>query len=114
LRVLTHVYDEIAPEFCVSHWFTTRAWAAQNLPTIKRFLAATYDTARWANTHPDDSAPILANAAHFPLTTITRMTRSTYATSLDPRQLDPVFAAMYKYGNIDKKLTTADVALRGV
>jgi NitT/TauT family transport system substrate-binding protein len=112
VRVLGYVFDAIAPEFLISNWFTSKSFVAQNPTLVKRFVDVIYDTARWANTHHDESAPMLANVAKIPPSTVQRMTRSSFATSLDPRYIDPVFAAMYKYQVIDHKLTTADVVVR--
>ena len=40
------------------------------------------------------------------------MGRVEFATSFDPRYIDPVLAAMYKYEAIDKKLTSADLVAK--
>lgn len=113
IRVLAYVFDALAPEFFISNWFTSRAYVAQNGPLVRRFVDVIYDTARWANTHHDDSAPILASVAKIPVTTVQGMTRSDFGTTLEPRLLDPVLAAMYKYHVIDRRLTSADIVVKG-
>jgi NitT/TauT family transport system substrate-binding protein len=105
VRVIGHIFDAIAPQFFISDWFTSKTYSQQNTAVVKRFVDVVYQTARWANTHRDDSAAILAQVTKIPLATIQGMTRVTYGTSLDPTLIDPVFAALYTYQLIDKKLT---------
>lgn len=110
VRQLSVPFDAIAPQFLISSWFTSRAYLQQNAAQIKRLAALIYDTARWANAHQDQTAPILAGVANVPLATVLTTTRTVYGTSLDPRLLDPVFAAMYKYGVIPHALTAREVS----
>ena len=109
VRVLAYVFDAVAPQFFISDWFTSKTYAAQNGASVRRFVEVVYDTARWANAHRAASAPILSNVTKIPLAIVQRMTRVTYGTALNPRLLDPVFAAMYRFRVIDHRLTTADV-----
>lgn len=109
LRVLGDPYAVIAPQFLISNYFTTTAFFKDNVPLIKRFAAAIYDTARWANANHTESGQIFVKDANFDPATLAHMGRVEFATSFDPRYIDPVLAAMYKYEAIDKKLTSADL-----
>lgn len=109
LRVIGDAYGVIAPQFLISNFFTTTAYLKANGPLVKRLVAAIYDTARWANSNPDEAAVIFGKAAKFDAQTVAHMTRCRYATSLEPRHIDPVLDAMYKYDALDKKMTSADL-----
>jgi NitT/TauT family transport system substrate-binding protein len=111
VRVLAHVYDAIAPQFIVSNWFTSKTFYQQNTTLVKRFVDVVYRVARWANTHPAESAAMLSQVSKMPLSTVQGMTRATFGTSLDPRFIDPVFAALFKYNIIDHRLTATDVSV---
>ena len=111
VRVLAHIYDAIAPQFVVSNWFTAKAYAQANPSLVKRFVDVVYQSARWANVHPAESAAMLSQISKIPLATVQAMTRATFATSLDARLIDPVFASLFRYGIIDHRLTATDVSL---
>lgn len=105
-RILGKPYDAIAKQFNISDWFTTRDWLAKNPDVAKRFVAAIYDAARWANTHHDESAAILAKYSKIDVERIRRMNRSGYATDLKPSMVQPVLDTAFKY----KALGTATAA----
>jgi NitT/TauT family transport system substrate-binding protein len=109
MRVIGDAYATIAPQFLIANWFTTTDFLKQNLPLVKRFVATIYDTARWANTHEVEAGQILGKYMKLDPATLTRMTRCIYATSLEPRYLDSVLSIMYKYGALDKRLTSGDL-----
>ncbi len=109
MRVIGDAYATIAPQFLIANWFTTTDFLKANLPLVKRFVAAIYDTARWANAHEAEAGANLNKYAKMDPATLTRMTRCIYATSLEPRYLDSVLSVMYKYGALDKRLTSGDL-----
>lgn len=98
LRWLGKAYDAIAKRFFIAAWFASRDWLASNAPTAKRLQAAIYDTARWANANHAGSAAILSKYSKLGLDRVEAMTRTTFATSLDPALMQPVLdiAARYK------------------
>jgi NitT/TauT family transport system substrate-binding protein len=105
-KVFGKPYDAIAKTFNISDWFTTRDWLAKNPDAAKRFVAAIYDAARWANTHHDESAAILAKYTKVDVERIKRMNRSAYATDLQRGMVQPVLDTAFKF----KTLTTATTA----
>lgn len=105
-KIFGKPYDAIAKQFNISDWFTTRDWLAKNTDVAKRFVGAIYDAARWANTHHDDSAVILAKYSKIDVDRIRRMNRSGYATDLRAAMVQPVLDTAFKY----KALATATQA----
>ena len=112
LRVLGSPYDAIGPQFLIANWFSSTDYVKKNPDIIKRFVAATYETARWANANHAASGKILAKWGKMDPALFDTMTRCEYATSLDPKYIDPVLDAMYRYEAIDKHLTTADLVTK--
>jgi NitT/TauT family transport system substrate-binding protein len=108
-RVLAYAYDAVARDFLVQLWYASADFYRDNTALVKRFAAVINESARWANAHPSESAPILARWSHADLATIQGMTRCRYATSLDPGLIDPVLAALYKYKTIDRPITAAEL-----
>jgi NitT/TauT family transport system substrate-binding protein len=108
-RVMAMPMTAIAPDFLVSAWFTTRDFLAKNRDMVKRFASVITDTARWANANHDQSGEILAKYTHMDPMVISKMIRSTYATSLAPQYILPLLTQLYNFHVIDKPLTVADV-----
>ncbi|HXP94309.1 MAG TPA: ABC transporter substrate-binding protein [Candidatus Binatia bacterium] len=108
-QVLAYAYNAVAPQFVVQLWYASAEFYRNNTSLVKRFADVINETARWANTHQAESAPILARWSHADLTTIAGMTRCRYATGLDPKLIDPILTALYKYRTIDRPITAAEL-----
>jgi NitT/TauT family transport system substrate-binding protein len=108
-RVFAKIFDSIASSFLISGWFTTSDWYKKNVPLAKRFAGVIYDTARWANAHHDQSGAILAKYALLDAETTRRMPRCTYATSLDPMQIDPLLALSAQAKMTDRVVTASEL-----
>jgi NitT/TauT family transport system substrate-binding protein len=107
-RGFASVYSVIAPEFAAIVWFASKNWLAQNAETAKRLVAGIYATARWANAHPAETAPILARVAKLDPALVASMTRAYYATSYDAREIQPPLDFAFRYGLLPRAVTTAE------
>ncbi len=112
-KIFGKPYDAIAKQFNISDWFTTRDWLAQNGDAAKRFVGAIYDAARWANTHHDDSAAILAKYSKVDVERIKRMNRSAYATALQAAMVQPVLDTSFKYKALAAATTATSMIAKG-
>ena len=106
------MYSVFGPDFMIGGWFCRSDWLQQNRDAARRFVAAIYETARWANSHPDESAAILAKYAKLDPQVLKTMSRAPYGTSLTPSMLQSVFDLAYKYKAVDKHFTAAEVIAR--
>jgi NitT/TauT family transport system substrate-binding protein len=93
-------FDAVAKTFYISSWFTTRDWLTANAATARKLTTAIYDAARWADAHPDLSAPILTKYSKLDPDRVKSMTRVTMSTALDPALLQPVLDAAAAYSLI--------------
>jgi NitT/TauT family transport system substrate-binding protein len=112
IKTLGKVYDAIAPHFLISQWFTTRDWLSKNPDVAKRIVRIAYDTARWANAHPDLSAPILAKYSKIDLDRIRAMKRATYATSLDPHYIQPILDTDIQFKALERPVKASELIAR--
>jgi len=112
LRMLAKTFDAIAKRFYIDVWAASTAFIEKNPVAAKRFTTAIYETARWANGHHDETAVILAKYAKMEPAVIKRMTRASYATALNPDDLQPTLDAAYKYKIIDTPVRATDVITR--
>ena len=102
VRVLAKAYDAIAKSFAISTFFASRDWIARNRAATRAFAATIYETALWANAHQSESAEILAKYSKIDLDRVRSMTRITYATSLEPQQLQPTLDVAVRYNQLER------------
>lgn len=112
VRALGKAYDAIAKSFYISTFIAKRDWLEKNPDLARRVARALYETAQWANTHRDDSAPILAKYTKLELERVKSMTRTSFATSLDMNHMQPVLDIAYRYKQLTKPVNAADIVVR--
>ena len=86
-------------------WFTTKTWLQKNLDTAKKLVTGIYATAKWANTHTAESAPMLAKASKMDLAAIAQMKRLYFATAFERRYVEPILTVAAKYGALQRPVT---------
>jgi NitT/TauT family transport system substrate-binding protein len=112
LQLIATPYGAIAESFPISLIAAGRAWLAQNPEPARRFVAALYETARWANANREVTAPMLARHSKIELEVIRRMRRTLFATSLDAGMVQPVLDAAFANKLIDRQTNAADLIAR--
>jgi NitT/TauT family transport system substrate-binding protein len=112
VRVLASTYDTIAKSFYVGAWFGPRDWSTKNPDVPKRFLAALYETARWANIHRDETAVMLSKLAKIDVERVRAMARTTWATSIDPNLMQPVIDLAVKYNLLAKRVDASTLIMK--
>jgi NitT/TauT family transport system substrate-binding protein len=110
-RILGAPYDAIAKQFLISAWFTTNAYAQAHPDVVKKFQDAMAESARWANTHPAESAQILKKYTQLEVTPT--MARIKYAEKLVPGDVQPLIEAAVKYGTLKASFPAADLFAAG-
>ena len=108
-RVLAKAFDAIATSFYISSFFAQRDWIAKNHDLARRFMTVMYDTARWANAHHAESAPILSKYSKLDVERIEAMTRIGYATSFQAALVQPVLDIAYRYKQLAQPVNARDI-----
>ena len=75
-------------------------------------MAAIYETARWANSHPDESSTILAKYAKLDPAMLKKMARVPYGTSLTPDMIQRTLDLAYKYKAIERPINANTLIAR--
>jgi NitT/TauT family transport system substrate-binding protein len=104
IRDFADTYLAVGPEIAVVVWFATKAWLQKNPETVKKFVNGIYATAKWANTHTAESAPMLAKAAKMDPAVVAQMKRLYFATSNERRYLEPILNVAAKYGALQRPI----------
>jgi NitT/TauT family transport system substrate-binding protein len=104
IRVLGKPYDAVAKEFLICQWIATTDWLTKNAATARKLVGVIYETARWANTHHDESLPILAKYNKLDPERMRGIVRAAYATRVDTGLIQPVIDIGVRYKTIEKPL----------
>jgi NitT/TauT family transport system substrate-binding protein len=108
-RLYAKPFDSIAPEFNIGVWAATKSWAQAHPDLVRRFTGAIYAAAKWANSHHDESAQILAKYAKADPKMIGGMIRSDQSTDLTVGHIQPPLDAAFEFGQMDKQMSAADL-----
>jgi NitT/TauT family transport system substrate-binding protein len=112
VRVLASAFDVIAKQFYIGAWFAPRDWLSKNAEMAKRFAVAVYETARWSNTHRDDTAAVLTKVSRIDAERVRAMARASFATSIDTRLMQPVIDLAVRYNLLAKRVDANDLIVR--
>lgn len=108
-RLYAKPEDAIGTEFNIGAWATTRAWAQAHPDLVRRFAAAIYAAAKWANAHQDQSALILAKYAKSDPKQIAGMMRAPQSTDLTAAHVQPPLDAAFQAGQLERPLTAGEL-----
>jgi ABC-type nitrate/sulfonate/bicarbonate transport system substrate-binding protein len=98
-RLLGRPYEAIGDRFLGAGYITSKQWATDHPDLVVRFVAAIREASVWGNANKAKSAVILEKYSKVDADTLAHMTRSVYAETLVPSevQLTIDFAAKYKF-----------------
>jgi NitT/TauT family transport system substrate-binding protein len=113
-RVLAHMFDAIAPEFMYTAWFASSEYISGHRSTVASFSRAERQAASYVNAHPSETAVPLAAFTGVPVAVISKMTRATMATTLDPKLIQPVIDVCVRYKLIPSSFDAAEMIASGI
>lgn len=97
VKLLAPTLSAIGDQFYIGFFFTSKAWIATHPDVARRFTAAIFETARWANAHHRESGAILVKRLHLAPAVVASMRRATYAEAFREEWVTPVIDAGVKY-----------------
>jgi NitT/TauT family transport system substrate-binding protein len=109
VRKLAKAYDGIAPLYYGTVWLSTRDWVTKNKDAARRFADAIVSAGAWAESNRPQALEILAKYTKF------KEERSVarYGRRLDPKYLQPVWDAAFKYKIFPSPLRAVDYCWDG-
>lgn len=114
VRVLSYMFDAIAPEFMYTAWFSNKDYIASNLDTVRKFSRAERQAAAYVNEHHAQTVDTLAKFTSIKPEVIAKMTRAQMATALDPKFLQPVVDVCTRYKVISAPIDAATMIAPGL
>jgi len=109
IEPLADAFGAIASQWISAVFVASKAWVTANPDAARRFVAAMHETGRWANTHPADTAKILAPLSGVPLPTFAAMERTTYTDQLTRALMQPGIDAAARYGALKAPFDTNEI-----
>jgi NitT/TauT family transport system substrate-binding protein len=113
LKVLAPFLGAVASSYVLTAYFTRPDWARNNKTIVDKFVRTTYESATYTNSHPADTAPLVARITKIPLEVIRTMTRAHTATSTDPSMIQPAVDVAAKYGLLPRTFAAKEIYFNG-
>jgi NitT/TauT family transport system substrate-binding protein len=106
------IFAAISPEHMVAAWFTTQQYLQSNPDGVKRVAAALTDSAKWANTHHNETALIVSKLTKVDLDVIKSESRPIYGEVLRASDLQPQLDAAFKAGWLSRAVNAGEFIIR--
>jgi NitT/TauT family transport system substrate-binding protein len=114
VRVLSHMFDAIAPEFMYTAWFANKDFIASHLDAVRTFSRVERQAAGYVNEHPAQTVEALSKFTSIKPDVIAKMTRAQMGTVLDPKLLQPVVDICTHYKVIPAPIDAAKMIAPGI
>lgn len=96
-------------QFCISVWYASKQWIDEDRARARNVVTAIYETARWANSHQDETFDILVQNGKLDASKLQGMRRVQFATSLTPDLVQPVITIAENLKMFSKPVTASEL-----
>jgi NitT/TauT family transport system substrate-binding protein len=114
IRIFAKPYDAVAKQLMISGWIVNKSFADANPAAVQRFADTMKATAQWVNRNLKASAGTVATVTKIPIETVQQMNRVVFATSNDPKLIQPVIDVSAKYGFLPRTFDAKELFFPGV
>lgn len=114
VRIFAKPYDSVAKQLMISGWIVNKGFADANPGAVQRFADVMKATAQWVNRNRTASAETVASVTKIPLETVQQMNRVVFATSNDPKLIQPVIDVSAKYGFLPRSFPAQELFWPGI
>jgi NitT/TauT family transport system substrate-binding protein len=109
VRVIPGLFQTIAPRYVLAGWVTTSGFAQKNPEIVRKVAACLMESARWANSHHNETAVIAARVTKGDVEAIRNEARPVYGESINLVEIQPHLDAAYKFGFLSRPVTAAEI-----
>jgi NitT/TauT family transport system substrate-binding protein len=109
VRVIAPVWSGISNRFLISAWYGAEPWIENNIDLVKRFVGAVHDGAAYCIKNPDETLPLIAKAESLDVNALRGTVRSSWQTTLNVNEIQPIIDAAAKYKYIDQSFPAKDM-----
>jgi NitT/TauT family transport system substrate-binding protein len=111
VRALGDLLGALGAKFLETAWTATADYIAANRDVVTRFVRVIRVAQAWCNAHPAEAADMTATFTGIDRATVAAA-HNVFATSADPRDMQPYITACAKYGIIPKSFDAAELYFR--
>lgn len=108
-KTLGDGYGAIAPSFYLGLFIARADWAAQHGDALRKFNRVMAEASAYVNSHPAETAPLVAELTKITLANTEKMHRSLIGTTLDLGLLQPLIDAAAKYDLIPRGFPAREI-----
>lgn len=108
VKPLAATFDVVGAPFYIGVFVAPSSWVQAHPAEARAFATVMRDTARWANAHRAETAPILAQRLKVSPAATASMVRARYGDVLSPGLIQPIVDLSAKYG-ILKRIRAVDL-----
>jgi NitT/TauT family transport system substrate-binding protein len=112
VRVLGYHLSSIGTRLMQSAWFSTADYLGKNAAVVRSFAQVMQAASAYCNTHQAQTVELLASFTKMDPVTIAAMSRTEFATSLDPGLIQPLIDVAAKYKVIEARFEARDFIAR--
>jgi NitT/TauT family transport system substrate-binding protein len=109
VRVIPGLFQTIAPQYLLAGWITTTPYAQKNPEIVRKVATALMESGRWANTHHNETAAIVARVTKLDVETIRNESRPIYGEEIRLADIQPHLDAAFKFGFLPRAVNATDV-----
>jgi NitT/TauT family transport system substrate-binding protein len=106
-RVIGWSSEAIAKRFLLTAYFTTRDFALKNADAVTHFAQGMAASGTYLNTHHAESVNLVARFTGASPEVVAKIPGETFATTLEPRDIQPYIDASVKYKFIPEHIEAA-------
>lgn len=115
VRLLADPLEAVAKRFSIAPWFAATSWVKSNPDVVQRFGQAMKEASAYANSHPKEMLPLLAEYSGVEPGVLENAARAPFVVAMSPADFQPLIDVMLGYKIIDKPLDARDlIASAGV
>lgn len=111
-RTIGGAYEALPGPILLFGFAATDAWLKANPDTAAKFADAISKAGAWANGHAKESATMLTAFAKLDPKVASTMARARYATTIDPKMVQPSVDLMVRYGMLPTTIDATELIWR--
>ncbi|MEZ0294808.1 MAG: ABC transporter substrate-binding protein [Solirubrobacteraceae bacterium] len=111
-RNISNAYEEMAPNYTVATYFTSKQYIAENRDVVDRFARAMQKSLEYAAGHDDEVRAIVGTYTEIPQEVLDKMNLPVWKSDLNQPTIEQTADAALKYGFIEEKPALDELILQ--
>jgi len=111
-RNISNAYEEMAPNYTVATYFTSKQYIAENRDVVDRFARAMQKSLEYAAGHDDEVRAIVGTYTEIPKEVLDKMNLPVWKSDLNQPTIEQTVDAALKYGFIEEKPALDELILQ--